>query len=339
MEPRIYTVEQFISAIIDPAFVDLTPSMPYESSLFDWTPIDLRGRSSTTLLNMRRTGNILQRRDASCDLNYKKLMNSTVRKITAEELYAAVRHCKHAFYQGALKDFRANDPIFDDKITPFFQQAFRMDMVTNGYFGSMNRAYNPDAQFSTTMYDGVLEWLKRYSAAGVIPAGQSFAITNVDLRQNPSTALAVLDNAYDKQNILMRNMPAGDKAYYVSQNIVDGLEKYYKTLGQDTPTLVSQFQNGVKVYSHNGITIIVEPMFEPVLAEISGNANAAFCILTLRGNFHFAYDSLYGEGEDMKTALMVWYEKKDLSWYYQAFMKGGVQIALPEHIVYGITNF
>lgn len=339
METKTFTVDQFIKAIIVPAFADLTPDMPYESSLFDWTPIDLKGRSSTTLLNLKRTGNILQRRDASCDLNYKKLMGTTQRKITADELYAAVRQCNHAFYQGALKDLRANDPIFARNITPFFQQAFRQDIVTNSYFGSLNRAANPDSEFSTTMFDGALEWLKKYSAAGVIPSSQSFAISDVDLRQNPSTALAVLDSAFEKQNTLMRNMPAGIKAYYVSQNIVDGVAKYYRSVGQSTLEIVGQYQNGVKVYAHNDIVLLVEPMFEPVLAEISGKPNAAFCILTLRGNFNYAYDSLYGEGEDMKTALMVWYEKKELAWYYQAFMKGGVQIGLPEHTVYGITSF
>jgi hypothetical protein len=339
MEKFILSSQEFAQFIIEPAFADLTPDMPYESTLFDWTPVDLKGKASQQLVNMRRTGNILQRRDASCDLNYKTMMGTTLRKITADELYAAVKHCGNSFYQGALKDLRGKDQAFATKILPFFQQAVRQDIVSNGYFGSTNRAHNPASTFSTTMYDGAFEWLKKYVANGVLPSAQTFAITNHDIRQNPATALAVLDNLFDKQNTLMRNMPAGDKRIKCSQNIVDGLEKYYRSLGQDTPTLVTQYQNGVKVYSHNGVAIQVEPVWEPVLAEISSNANAAMAILTLAGNFHYAYDSTYGEGEDMDMAMMVWYEIKDLSWYYQTFMKGGVQIALPEHIVWGVTSF
>lgn len=337
MEQFIITSEEFAKFIIVPAFQDLTPSMPYENTLFDWTPVDLKGKASQQLVNMRRTGNILQRRDGSCDLNYKKMMGTTLRKITAEELYGAVKQCNHQFYQGALKDFRAKDPAFGPRILPFFQAAIRQDIVTNSYFGDMNRVANPTGEYSLNSFDGIVVWLDRYLASSVLPAAQTFSINNVDLRQNPATALAILDNAYDRQNVLMRNMPASEKAFYVSQNVVDGLVKYYRALGQDTPTLVTQFQNGVKVYSHNDIPIYVEPSWEPVLGVTRNTANAAMCILTIRGNFHYSYDSAYGEGEDMNTALMVWYEKKELAWYYQTFLKGGTQIALPEHIVWGIT--
>ena len=339
MERFILTSEEFAEFIIEPAFADLTPEMPYTDTLFDWTPVDLKGKASTQLVNMRRTGNILQRRDASCDIIYKNMMGTPLRKITADELYAAVKHCGNSFYQGALKDLRGKDPAFATRILPFFQQAVRQDIVSNSYFGNINRAHNPASTFSTTMYDGAFEWMKKYKASGVTPAGQTFAITNHDIRQNPATAVAVLDNLLDKQNVLMRNMPASMKRIKCSQNIVDGLVKYYRSLGQDTPTLVAQYQNGVRVYAHNDVAIQVEPVWEPVLGEISGNANAALAVLTLAGNFHYAYDSTYGEGEDMNMALMVWYEMKDLSWYYQTFMKAGVQIALPEHLVWGVTEF
>jgi hypothetical protein len=339
MEQFIISSEEFATVIIQPAFQDLTPSMPYESTLFDWTPVDLKGKSSRQLMNIRRTGNILQRRDASCDLNYKKMMGSTLRKITADELYAAVKHCSHEFYQGALKDFRAKDTVFGSRILPFFQAAVRQDIVTNGYFGSLDRAANPSSEYSTTMFDGALTWIKRYIAAGVTPASQSFALTNVDMRQNPATAMAAFKACIDKQNVLMRNMPAAQKAFYCSQNLLDGVHEYYKSLGQSTPELVGMYSNGVKIYTHNGIAIYVEPTWEPILGELSGNTNAAWIMLTIRGNFSYSYDSLYGEGEDEKTALMVWYEKKELSWYYQTFLKAGAQIALPEHIVIGITAF
>lgn len=338
-ETFIISSEEFATVIIAPAFQDLTPAMPYESTLFDWTPNDLKGKASRQLLNIRRTGNILQRRDASCDLNYKKMMGSSTRKITADELYGAVKHCAHEFYQGSLKDFRAKDPVFASRILPFFQAAIRQDIVTNSYFGSLDRAPNPNSEYSTTMFDGALVWIKKYIAAGVLPATQAFALGNVDMRQTPATAIAAFQSCIDKQNVLMRNMPKAQKAFYCSQNLMDGVDKYYRSLGQSTPELVGMYANGVKVYTFDGIAIYVEPTWEPVLAEISGNTNAAWVMLTVRGNFNYAYDSMYGEGENETTGLMVWYEKKELSWYYQTFMKAGVQIALPEHIVIGITPF
>jgi len=339
MKKYVITSEEFAQVYIDPSFQDLVPTMPYNSTLFDWTPYDLKGKTSTQIINLRRTGNILQRRDASCDLNYKNFMGTALRKMTIDEVYAATRHCPHSFYQGALKDFRKNDPLFEKNIEPFFRSAISTDLLSNGYFGSLNRVQSPTSVYNTTTYKGVLEWLKDYQAAGVLPANQAFTISNVDLRQNPATALAVLDNAYNKQNLLMRNMAPADKAFYVSQNIVDGLENYYRSLGQTTPNLVAQYQNGVKVYAHNNVIILVEPLFEPILAELSGNPNAALCILTLRGNFSYGYDSLYGEGENLDEAFRLWYDDKELSWYYQMFLKAGTQVALPEHVVYGITAF
>jgi hypothetical protein len=46
-----------------------------------------------------------------------------------------------------------------------------------------------------------------------------------------------------------------------------------------------------------------------------------------------------GEGEDGKTALEVWYEKKDMMWYYRLFLKAGTQLALPEFTVYALSSW
>lgn len=334
----IITSSEFAKLIIEPAFQDLTPNAPYEGVLFDFTLMDLQGKSSAQIMNIRRTGNILQRRDASCDLNYKKMMRTSLRKITADELYAAVKHCGHEFYTGALKDFRANDPVFGKNILPFFRAAVRQDIVTNSFFGSLDRTPNPNSEFSTTLFDGALVWIKKYLANGVMPSNQAFSLdANTDYRVSPSAAYAAFENCINKQNVLMRNMALTDKAFYCSQNMLDGLHAYHQALGQSTPELVGMTAQGVKIYSHKGIAIFVEPTWEPILAELSGNTKAAWILLTVRGNFTYAYDSKYGEGENMNQALMIWYEKKELSWYYQMFLKAGEQIALPEHIVMGIT--
>jgi len=325
----------FHLAVIAPAFEDLVPTTgQFHGVLNEFTLMD-NVATKAPIINIKRNRKLLQRRDASCDLNYKKLMGATQRIIATEELYAATQHCANGFYQGSLKDWRNGDPLFGNKILPFFQEATVTDLASNSYFGDVQRIETAAQEWSTTKFDGIFKWCTTYLAAGVIPAAQSFAMPVADMRANPATAYSVIKQLYDKQPMLMKNLPAGEKAFYVSSPIDDGYKQYLRGLGEESSYIVELYANGVKVSSYEGIPIYADPIWEPILFEIYGaDKNAA--ILTIRGNLVFATDSKYGEGPELNEALMVWYERKDLSWYFQQFIKAGTQIALPEYVVFSL---
>lgn len=336
----------FYEAIIAPAFADLAPgAVGYTGTLNEFTLMD-NVVSSRPIVDIRRAQNIMQRRDASCDIIYKKVFGANTRKVTTEEIYGATSFCRNEFYQGCLKDWRAKDPLFGTKILPYFQGAINIDLTTNSYFGDVDRVVPVNAQFSTNIYDGVFKWLKRYTTAGVIPSSQTIAIANgTDYRANPAAAYNLLKALRDKQGVMMAsfskkpnmalNQPG--KAYYVTSDVYAGYKDYLtatSTLGGN----IEKLENGIDILYFDGIMVLEQPIWDPVIAEIKGAAGSA-AILTLRGNFVFATDKTYGEGEDGQTALEVWYEKKDSKWYYRMFLKAGTQIALPEFITYAISSW
>ena len=327
----------FYESIIAPSFQQLVPTTgTFNGTLGEFTVMD-NVASKRPIVSIMPVQNILQRRDASCDLIYKKVMNASTRSITTDELYAATQICKNEFYQGALKDWRNSDPLFGQRILPFFQGAYRTDLASNSYFGDITRIENPAAKWSTTKFDGIFKWIRTFYAAGLIPASQSVAMPIVDFRANPAQAYGIIKAMYDRQSDLLAGLPEGDKAFYVSKPLADGYADYLLSLGQGDVNLIDTYQNGVKVYGFKGIRIFVDPLWSPILTELYGaNYNAA--ILTVRGNFVFATDKDYGEGENLDEALMIWYSREKLSHMYQAFMKAGTNIAMPEHIVFSLPN-
>ncbi len=328
----------FYAAIIAPAFADLAPdTIGYSGTLNEFTVMD-DVASSKPIVDIRRAQNIMQRRDASCDIIYKKVFGASTRKVTVEEVYGATQFCRNEFYQGCLKDWRGKDPLFGNKILPYFQAAMNTDLTTNSYFGDVDRVVAVNAQYSTNIYDGVFKWIKRYTTSGVIPSNQTIAIANgIDYRANPTAAYNLLNALYDKQPLMMNTFTKAEKAFYVSTDILEGYRKYL-TATSSVSGNITVLQNGLEMVSFNGIAVLEEKFWEPVIAEIKGSAGSS-AILTLRGNFVFATDKTYGEGEDGKTALEVWYEKKEMTWYYRLFLKAGTQIALPEFIVYAISSW
>lgn len=328
----------FHEMIIQPAFADIIPQgFPYRGTLNEFTLMD-DVVSKRTIVDIRRVQNILQRRDGSCDINYKKVVGATTRQISTDEIYGATSFCRNEFYKGCLKDYRAKDPLFGNKILPFFQQSVNVDVASNSYFGDIDRVVGVNNAWSTNIFDGVFKWLKRYTTAGVIPAAQTIAIADgTDYSATPANAYNLIKSMYDKQPILMYSFEDGQKAYYVSKEIARGYEDYLIAAGI-TNGFITDVQTGLKTLAYKGIPILEEPIWTPIITEIKGSAGYA-AVLTLRGNFVFATDKNYGEGEDGKTALEVWYEKKDMMWYYRIFMKAGTQIALPEYVVYALTSF
>ncbi len=63
--------------------------------------------------------------------------------------------------------------------------------------------------------------------------------------------------------------------------------------------------------------------------------------LPIRGNFVFATDKNYGEDDGSGTdkSLIIWYDQEHFTWKYMMFLKAGTQIALPEFVVYAISNW
>lgn len=338
MQTLVIDSLSFFEAVIQPAFADIIPAgFPFRGSLNEFTLMD-NVPSSRNIIDIRRTQNILQRRDASCDINYKKVVGASTRKISTEEVYGATQFCRNEFYKGCLKDWRAKDPLFAEKILPYFQGAINTDIASNAYFGDVDRIVASTAQWSTNVFDGVFKWMKTYINGGVIPSAQTASIGDgTDMIGTPTNAYNLLKSLYYKQPVLMNSFTDMQKAFYVSKEIRQGYEEYLVATGASGGNY-AVIESGIKAPLFKGIPVLDEPIWTPIITEIKGSAGYA-AVLTLRGNFVFATDSSYGEGEDGNTALEVWYEKKDMTWYYRIFMKAGTQIALPEFICIAMTSW
>lgn len=330
----------FFEAIIAPAFADqATDAVGFNGTLSEFTLMD-NVVSSRTIIDIRRAQNIMQRRDASCDIVYKNLFGATTRKISTDEIYGAVKFCRNEFYQGCLKEFRAKDPLFGNKILPYFRSAINVDLTTNAYFGDVDRVSSADAAFSTDIFDGVFKWIKRYTDTSIIPSAQTIAIpANADYKANPADAYALIKSLYDKQPLLMKTFTDAQLAFYVSPEIASGYEYYLIAAGMGNTAYTEDTMRGLKkTLAYHNIVILPEPLWTATLNDIKGSPAYA-AVLTVRGNFVFATDKNYGEGEDGKTALEVWYDKEKMTWKYRMFLKAGTQIALPEFIVYAISTW
>lgn len=323
--------------IVAPNFGDLTNGTGiFDGTLHEFTLMD-DIKSKAPIINIKRTRNIMQRRDAGCDIVYKKLMGVDVRQITVDDLYAATKICKNEFYQGALRDWETdNDDVFLEKIEPFFNEANKLDTLSNAWFGDINRVDPGTYTWSLNKYDGIWKWVATYFAGGVIPVTQTMAMPVSDKRQIFADAYNVIKGLYDRQNLLMRSWAPTDKAFYVSQDIADGYGNYLRSLGNGDSNTIAMYANGVKIREYEGIPIIPEPCWEPILAEIHGAPGRSAAMLTIRGNMVLGTDKEYGEGPE-KDALRVWYDDNELTFKYQQFMRLGTQIALPEHVCFAIS--
>lgn len=334
----------FHLAVIQPAFADVLPQgFPYRGTLNEFTLMD-NVATKRPIIDIRRHQNILQRRDASCDIIYKKVFGATTRSISTEEIYGATSFCRNEFYQGDLKDYRNEDPLFEEKILPYFQEAVNTDIASNSYFGDVDRVSSPTNSWSTNIFDGVFKWIKKYIASSVIPAGQTIAIADGrtfysgSTPDGPQGAHDLLKSMYEKRPTLMKAWADADLAYYVSEEIASGYEDYLISTGATGGGYITDIQTGIKTLAYKGIPVLVEKTWTPVITEIKGATGFA-AVLTIRGNFVFATDKDYGEGEDGQTALEVWYEKKEMTWYYRMFLKAGTQIALPEFVVVAMSSW
>ena len=342
MENKTVSIEplQFFDLITHPTFTDVLPegTGAYDGVLKDFVMMD-NVPYKRPIVDLTPYYNIIQRRDASCEPNYKKVGKATLRDIEVAELESNTKMCKHEFYQGALRDWLKEDmDTFGAKIIPFFLKANRTDIASNAWFGDDSRAAT--TQFSTNAFNGVSKWIKYYINNGTIASAQTLTLTASNYRApaNYAAAFAAIDGAYQAQTELMHNMPGLEKVIYCDEATLAGYRGYMKNLGTSTDTLVMMTENGAKeVDAYNGIPIQVVPIWGACLTDILGAGYHHQVILTIRNNFIFATDKNYGEGPDNNEALVIWYRRYDKSWYYQQFMKAGTQIAYPEFLVYGIS--
>lgn len=339
--PRIIVEgNDFYTTIVKPQFSDVAPdARTFNGVLNEFTVMD-NVVSKKPIIDLKRVQNIAQRRDASCDIIYKKLFGASTRFITVDEFYSAVQFCRNEFYQGDLKDFRSNDPYFFTKIAPFFRSAVNTDLTTNVYFGDVTRAVAPTATYSTHIIDGVFTWLKKYTQAGVIPADtQTIAIAdNTNYTTTPAAAFNLIKALYDKRPALMNTFLPDQQEIYASAEIVDGYEQYLIATGVGNTRYITDIQTGLPTLSYMGIPIRTQRFWTPVISELKGAPGYA-AVLTIRGNFIFGIDKSYGEGPDGNTAFEVWYDIEQMTWKWRYFMRAGTAIGLPEYTVYAISSF
>ena len=339
----IEPLSQFVN-IVQPTFEDLLPDGEgaYDGFLNDFVVMD-DVPYHKPVVDITPKYNILQRRDASCELVYKQIGKFGMRDIETHQLYAGTQMCKNEFYSqegGSLRNFRNKDmETFGKYITPFFLQACRIDMASNCWFGDIDRTNLSTYNFSTTAFPGIMKWIATYIANGTIPASQTFtpAATNYRDPAHYQDAYNAIVTAWQAQSVLMQNWPPASKIIYCDLPVLQGYREYMKQLGTTSDKITAYFNEGVtELDAFNGIPIVAVPLWEPILNDLNGNTGYHHnIILTLRKNFIFATDKTYGEGPDLDEALVIWYRRIDLSWRWQQFLKGGTQIAIPSQVVYG----
>jgi hypothetical protein len=99
----IISAQGFYEIMVLPAFQDIIPTdFAYKGTLNEFTLMpDVS--SQRVIIDIRRHQNIMQRRDASCDINYKKLFGTTVRKVSVDEIYSAVMNSTKGVYATGAK--------------------------------------------------------------------------------------------------------------------------------------------------------------------------------------------------------------------------------------------
>lgn len=323
----------FFELLVQPQFADLIPGGPYNGTLNEFTVMD-DVSSKRKIVDILGKRNILKRRDASCNIQFTPVGQGKIREIETDPIYGATQECDNEFYQGCLEDFRNTDPKFTDYIMAFFLNAMKVDIDSNAYFGDITRADDPTGLWNWNTFDGIFKKYAQYIASGVLPASQTMNIPSGTL--SASAAFSLLQSMFDKQDVLLKSLPPTMKAFYVSGDVFYGYHQYLQNIGGAYN--IALWQNGIPQLSFNGIPLLLEPTWSPILAALNSGTSAHAAILTIRGNFIFATDKTYGERTDQGVkSLLVWYSYDSLSWKYAMFMRAGTNIALPQHTVLAMT--
>lgn len=323
--------------IIQPMFADIVPSFsgPYNGCLSEFTVVDNVPAKGTPIIDMFSKGNIMKRRDNTCNVVWSKVATTGTRKLTVTEVYAATKTCQNEFYSGALKDFRSKNAMFRQMIVEYFQKIFRLDIATNSYFGDTTRAEDTTDTYAWNEYDGIFTHLANYIADGTIPSAQTIAMPTGTI--SAATAYATIQSLVAKQDKILRTQPVTNKAIYCSQFFAEAYEDYLISAGVSGGGLVGMIQNGVPALKYKGIPVYIEPLWDDVLLTLNGGSTQKHAaVLTLRNNWIFGTNKEYGGGPDENEALVVWYSYDDDEWKYKIYGCFGTEIIAPKHSVVAV---
>lgn len=335
MERLIIQSQGFYDLMVKPHFADLnpvgdTPGVPGAFTVMD----DVT--SKRRIIDIIGGGNILERKDASCDIKYKPVAGLRPRTIEVDKLYGATQTCDEEFYTGCLEDFQNQSEKFLNFVIEWFGKLVKKDINSNAYFGNVERGNDPNGIWSWNKFDGIFKWYARYIADGTIAAAQTTSIASGALTD--AACFAVIKWLYDNQTDLMGMLPDEMKAFYVSKKIASGYRSYMQSIG-GAYEIALYTQSSQKLLAYEGIPIVVESTWNPIMAALNGGTQANAAILTLRGNFTFATDKTYGvQDENGKyVGFATWFDFPKQSWLFLTGMKAGTQIAYPELSVIALT--
>ena len=347
IQPIIMNPALYYALILQPTFADIAPDFngSYEGLLGEFTIMpNVSMGLGQGLIDLTNNVGILQRKDRSCNTNWKTVGSTGNRRIYVSELYGAVKNCEEEFYDGCWKDYREGNETFKQFIIKFFGKAISTDLVTNAWFGDITR---PDdtasgVGWSWNKFDGIIAKIAKYIGTGDIAAGQHFTITTTGAggAMTPLDAYNNLKQLFESRSLLMQAMPDMNLGIYIDYQWAYQYGEYLKSIGVNTIFAIDYVQNGVPVFRYNGVPIFVENMWNPVLFALNGAANAHMGILTLRRNFVFGTNKSYGGGPDLasKQALRVWFDEHDEVWKYKMHLVGGTEIIAPKQIVFATTS-
>jgi len=332
-KPLIVSSQAMYELLVQPNFADIvlgTEKIP--GALGEFTVMD-DVSSKRRIIDIIGNRNIFKRRDASCNIEFTPLAKGSSRVIETDPIYGATLQCDNEFYQGCLEDFRSQSQKFRDFIMVFFEKAIKVDLDSNAYFGDITRSDDPACLWSWNIFDGIFKKYAKYISNGTIPAAQVSAIPSGAI--TPAQAFQTLQWLVDNRNVILKSLPVTEQAIYVSGDLYYGYWKYLQNIGGAYN--IGLYTNGLPKLAIDGIEIVLEPTWLPVMTSLNGGNNANAAILTIRGNFLFATDKTYGDGPYLNEALSVWYSLDDRVWKYYMCMRAGTEIALPEHSVIAMT--
>jgi hypothetical protein len=334
MERLIIDTQQYYTLMVKPHFADLNPVGDVPGTPGSFTVMD-DVSSKKKIIDLLGGGNILERKDASCEIQYKPVAGLKPRTIEADKLYGGTKTCDEEFYTGCLEDFQSQSDKFLNFIIDWFGKIMKKDINSNAFFGNIERANDPNGVWSWNKFDGIFKWYGRYIADGTIAASQTTNIASGAL--TPTDCFNILQWAFDAQTDIMASLPEGMKAFYVSRKIANGYWKFLKQTGGANN--IGYYTNGSPMLEFEGIPVIIEPLWNPIMNTLNGGAEANACILTLRGNFTFATDKNYGvQNKDGKyVGMAVWFNVDEQAWKVLSGMKAGTNIAYPELTTIALT--
>ena len=337
IQPSIMNPALYYALILQPTFADVAPAFngSYEGLLGEFSVMpNVSLGMGQALIDLTQNVGILQRKDRSCNTNWKTIGTTGNRRIYVSELYGAVKNCEEEFYDGCWKDYRDGNAQFKEFITSFFSKAISTDLVTNAWFGNVERPDDTSAiGWSWNKFDGICAKIAKYITAGTIAAAQYFTITTTGAggAMTPTDAYNNLKRLFESRPDLLEAMPEMNLGIYIDSKWAYQYGEYLKGIGSSTEHAIDYIQNGVPVLKFNGVPIFVEKLWSPVLYALAGGATAHMGLITIRRNMVFGTNKNYGGGPDLasKQALRVWYDQDHDTWKYKMHLVGGTELIAP----------